>query len=104
MPSRPFRRAKSRLACTCHNRAVRRPSPHETGPGRDGAGSQADDGLEFSDQSTRNAMKPKKQARQPAAPTQEQLKETVLDAFASIGSEGQGKDALQGYLAKIACK
>jgi hypothetical protein len=55
-------------------------------------------------------MKPKNQARQPAAPikplsmTLEQLKRTILDAFASIGSDGQGKDGLQGYLAKIACE
>jgi hypothetical protein len=53
-------------------------------------------------------MKPKKQARQPAAPikplnmTPEQLKQTILDAVASIGSDGQGKDGLQGYLAKLA--
>ena len=49
-------------------------------------------------------MKPKKQARQPAGLTPEQLKQTILDAFASIGSDGQGKDGLQGYLAKIACE
>jgi hypothetical protein len=47
-------------------------------------------------------MKPKKQARQPAGLTPEQLKQTILDAFASIGSDGEGKDGLQGYLAKIA--
>jgi hypothetical protein len=55
-------------------------------------------------------MMPKKQARQPAAPikplnmTPEQLKQTILDGVASVGSDGQGKDGLQGYLAKIACE
>jgi hypothetical protein len=34
--------------------------------------------------------------------TPEQLKQTILDAVASIGSDGQGKDGLQGYLAKLA--
>jgi hypothetical protein len=53
-------------------------------------------------------MKPKKQARQLAVPikpfntTPDQLKQTILDAFESVGSDGQGKAGLQGYLAKLA--
>ena len=53
-------------------------------------------------------MRPKKQARQPAAPikpfnmTPEQLKQAILDGVASVGSDGQGKDGLQGFLAKLA--
>jgi Protein of unknown function (DUF1484) len=53
-------------------------------------------------------MKPRKQARQSAATikhvsmTPEQLKQTILEAFASIGLDGQGKDGLQGFLAKLA--
>jgi hypothetical protein len=53
-------------------------------------------------------MKPKKQARQPAAPikpfnmTLEQLKQVILDGIASVGSDGQGKDGLQGFLEKLA--
>lgn len=49
-------------------------------------------------------MKPKKQARQPAGLTPERLKQTILDAFSSVGSDRRGKDGLQGYLAKIGCE
>jgi hypothetical protein len=31
----------------------------------------------------------------------EQLKQTILDAFSSVGSDGKGKDGLQGFLAKL---
>jgi hypothetical protein len=53
-------------------------------------------------------VKPRKQARQSAATikhvsmTPDQLKQTILDAFASIGLDGKGKGGLQGYLAKLA--
>ena len=53
-------------------------------------------------------MKPNNQARHPAAPikplsmTLEQLKQAILNGVASAGSDGQGKDGLQGYLAKLA--
>jgi hypothetical protein len=53
-------------------------------------------------------MKPRKHARQPATTikhvsmTPEQLKQTILNAFSSVGSDGKGKDGLQGFLAKLA--
>ena len=53
-------------------------------------------------------MKPKKQARQLAAPikpfnmTLEHLRQAILDGVASVGSDGRGKDGLQGFLAKLA--
>jgi hypothetical protein len=34
--------------------------------------------------------------------TPEQLKQTILNAFSSVGSDGKGKDGLQGFLAKLA--
>jgi hypothetical protein len=45
---------------------------------------------------------------QPAAPlkpfnmTPERLKQTILNAFSSVGSDGKGKDGLRGFLAKLA--
>jgi hypothetical protein len=41
-------------------------------------------------------------AIKPVNMTPEQLKQAILDGVASVESDGQGKDGLQGFLAKLA--
>ena len=41
-------------------------------------------------------------AIKPVNMTPEQLKQAILDGVASVGSDGQGKDGRQGFLAKLA--
>ena len=48
-------------------------------------------------------MKPKKRTLSPPLrPFTGDLKETILAAVAAVGSDGKGKDGLQGYLANMA--
>jgi hypothetical protein len=48
-------------------------------------------------------MKPtKRTVRAPLPPFTGDLKETILAAVAAVGSDGKGKDGLQGYLANMA--
>ena len=41
-------------------------------------------------------------AIKPLNMTPDQLKQAIVDGVASVGSDGQGKDGLQGFLAKLA--